>query len=257
MERPAPVVLLPGLMGSRRYWRTTIERLRDERRVAALDLPGFGIAAPAGPGFDVRAAGDALIATWQLLGFSRPVLVGHSFGGSLALDIAARRPSEVAGLVLIATTGLSPASAWPAWRRRRLVPVAEAGLRRLRWWESAAARSPALRRAIFGRLAVDPAALRSRDVRDMLRGAAEARATRAAIEALGGLDQREQLARLALPVALIWGDADPVAPYADALTARALAPDAHLETLPGAGHVPMLEAPEAFAAALLRALGTM
>ncbi|MDQ3768913.1 MAG: alpha/beta fold hydrolase, partial [Actinomycetota bacterium] len=58
------------------------------------------------------------------------------------------------------------------------------------------------------------------------------------------------LARLAVPPGLIWGERDAVVPAAGLDAVRAVRPDARARTLPDTGHVPMLEAPAAFADAL-------
>jgi pimeloyl-ACP methyl ester carboxylesterase len=57
-----------------------------------------------------------------------------------------------------------------------------------------------------------------------------------------------------MPVGLIWGTADRVVPYSGLEALRGLRPDAVVETLDGIGHIPQVEAPEEFAAALERIL---
>lgn len=102
-ERGTPVILLPGLASGSWVWRDTIAALRERHRVYAVTLAGFdGQPAPTGDGF--AQAGDALkalIASQKLVQQDRPVLVGHSLGGTLALSFAAAQPDAVAGVVSI------------------------------------------------------------------------------------------------------------------------------------------------------------
>src|SRR4051794_41479109 len=70
-----------------------------------MDVPGFGGSQPVAEPFSLPAAGDALLAAWEALGLERPVLVGHSMGGALVTDLAARHPGRVSRLGLVAAAG--------------------------------------------------------------------------------------------------------------------------------------------------------
>ena len=74
------------------------------RRLVIPDLPGHG-ASPAGP-HDMTPAGlaRALAGLIEGLKLNRPIVVGHSLGGMIAVELAASRPEAVGGLVLLATT---------------------------------------------------------------------------------------------------------------------------------------------------------
>lgn len=96
------VVLLHGGMGSAEDFEPVLAWLAGEFRVTAVDRPGFGLSlapgdAPTYPG-NVRLVGGLL----RALGLSRPILVGHSHGGGVALGIAEAHPELVRGLVLLA-----------------------------------------------------------------------------------------------------------------------------------------------------------
>ena len=69
---------------------------------------------------------------------------------------------------------------------------------------------------------------------------------------------RTAYARLKLPVAILWGDKDSITPLEQALDLRTLLPPgAELTLLPGIGHIPQIEDPDMFNAALLKALGKL
>jgi pimeloyl-ACP methyl ester carboxylesterase len=110
-----PIVLIPGLACGAWEWNGVIPQLAATHTVYALTLAGFAGRPPQGtPSIDgfVRDL-DALLDARKL---TRPVLIGHSLGGTLAIAYAERRPARVRGLVLVDalptfpdTDGLSPA----------------------------------------------------------------------------------------------------------------------------------------------------
>jgi pimeloyl-ACP methyl ester carboxylesterase len=102
------VVLLHSSMASKAQWRSLGERLRGRRRVIAIDLLGYGQAPmpPALAGFGLAeeiARLDALLAT-RLAPGERFHLVGHSYGGGVALRWARRSPARVRSLTLFEPT---------------------------------------------------------------------------------------------------------------------------------------------------------
>ncbi|MGH2917576.1 MAG: alpha/beta fold hydrolase, partial [Solirubrobacteraceae bacterium] len=107
--RGEPLVLVHGLATTRSIWRRVAPRLERSRLVAALDVPGFGASAPAGPGFELGAVADRISAGLAHAGVPAPYdLVGHSMGGAIALTLATRHPDDVRSLVLVSPAGLRP-----------------------------------------------------------------------------------------------------------------------------------------------------
>src|SRR5258708_32831000 len=100
---PAIVILhgLGGQMGNFTY--ALLERLMGEFRVILLDGPGSGYAARAGVATGRRTEQAATVAEFiRRLGLERPLLVGHSLGGAIALGVALDHPEVISGLALIA-----------------------------------------------------------------------------------------------------------------------------------------------------------
>ena len=98
----APGLLLHhGLASSQRIWDLMLPRLTRTFRVVTYDARGHGLSAKPSSryGFDPVVA-DA-IAVLRGTPLRRPVVVGHSWGASVALDLAARHPRSVAGAVLV------------------------------------------------------------------------------------------------------------------------------------------------------------
>jgi haloalkane dehalogenase len=101
-----PVVFLHGNPASSHVWRTVldhVERSELPARLLAPDLIGMGRSGK--PPSEYRFADHAryLDAWFDALGIDRAVLVGHDWGGALALDRAARRPDRVLGVALLET----------------------------------------------------------------------------------------------------------------------------------------------------------
>src|SRR5438309_2126529 len=101
-SKHAPLVFIHGAAASSVIWIDVLRRLEGRRRVIAPDLPGHGQSDPwHEPSIDLYR--DAVGTICANLGVSRAVLVGHSMGGLVALQLALAHPDKVAGLVLIAT----------------------------------------------------------------------------------------------------------------------------------------------------------
>jgi pimeloyl-ACP methyl ester carboxylesterase len=102
-----PVVLLHGVLADSRVWRPQIDALSDEFTVVAWDAPGCG--GSSDPPDDIGLSGyaDRLAGFMDALGLRTPHVVGLSFGGTLAIELAIRHPGSARSLVL--------ASAYAGW----------------------------------------------------------------------------------------------------------------------------------------------
>jgi pimeloyl-ACP methyl ester carboxylesterase len=101
-----PVVFVHSLAGSMNQWNRQIGHLRASRRVAAMDLRGHGGSAPPGDGlYTPEAMSGDVLAVADALDMPRFVLVGHSYGGSVAVAFAGMHPKRVSGLLLVDPNG--------------------------------------------------------------------------------------------------------------------------------------------------------
>jgi pimeloyl-ACP methyl ester carboxylesterase len=99
-----PVLLLHAGIANRQMWDEHLEPLAaNGYRVVALDLPGFG---EARGGSAPTAHWDDVVETMAALEIERAALVGNSFGGAVALRVAALHPERVAALVLFSAPGV-------------------------------------------------------------------------------------------------------------------------------------------------------
>ena len=96
------IVFVHGTRLTRTMWRAQMDDLADRFRVIALDLPGHGRLA--GRPFTIAAAGDQVGRVIEVAAGGSAVVVGLSLGGYVAMDLAARRPELIRGLVLSGAT---------------------------------------------------------------------------------------------------------------------------------------------------------
>jgi pimeloyl-ACP methyl ester carboxylesterase len=115
-ERASWIVLLHGLASQAHIWDLVAPRLAQRWRVIALDQRGHGLSDKPDTGYDFASVTRDLDRFLQAAHSERPVLIGHSWGGSVALDFAAQQPERVIGLVLVDGGFLEIGSRldWPA-----------------------------------------------------------------------------------------------------------------------------------------------
>jgi len=219
----APVLALHGWGRTRRDWAGVL----DSTGGLALDLPGFGAAPP--PAEAMGAAGYAAAVEPVLAALGgRVVVAAHSFGGRVAVHLAVRRPEAVAGLVLAGVP---------------LVRLPGSGAR-------VSLRYRAVRAARRLRLVPEVTLERAR----RRHGSADYRAAsgvmRDVLVRVVGESYEEQLAAVACPVRLVWGEADRVVPPVVAQRALALLSSGTLSVLSGVGHDVPAQAPAALASAV-------
>lgn len=113
-----PVILIHGLASNSRIWDDVAPRLARGRHVVALDQRGHGLSDRPTDGFTFdKVAGD-ILAVIDALKLERPALVGHSWGGNVAVAFAASQPEVCRALVLV-DGGFIEISAQPGrtWER--------------------------------------------------------------------------------------------------------------------------------------------
>ena len=195
----------------------------------ALDLPGFGSVPPPQAVWGSSEYAQAVAAVLDEMA-TPAVVLGHSFGGRVAVQLAASQPDRIAGLVLTGVPLFRPASApkRPALRLRVARNLAARGL-------LGQHRVEALRQR-YGSEDYRAASGVMRDI--LVRTLAE--------------DYADSLAALRCPVELVWGEDDTVAPLSVAERAQHTLTGAHLVVCAGAGHLTPLTVPGELRAAIER-----
>lgn len=251
-----PIMLLHGTAAWSGFWRGPSAHLAGRGwRVIAVDLPPFGFSdRDPGVRYDRRTQAARLAAVLAHLADRPAVVVGHSFGAGPAIELALRSPAGVRQLVLV-DAALGPLDPEPS-----------------RGAVATLLGSPLLAEPLVAASITNPAALESL-LRSMiarkeaatrwtgtLREPMRRRGTTAAyadwlpqlfVRDDGALSRKTAALRaIRLPVALIWGEADTVTPIAQGRRLHTLVRARSFTTLPGAGHIPHIETPDAFLAAL-------
>ena len=242
------LVFLHGIGGAKEYWADDLGHFAAAGwRCIAWDAPGYGDS-NALPAFTWAALSEALETLLAARDVTRPILIGQSMGGMVALDFAARRLRPLAGLSLM---GTSPAFGRTDgdWQKQfvtdRLAPLD----RGCTMTDFAAT----LIGGMCGPCTPDP--IRRHAAAIMAR--VPPATYRAALAAVVAFDRREALADIVVPALLVAGEADPNAPPATMERMAARLPKATYAVLPAAGHLMNLEAPVAFRAALTSFLSSL
>lgn len=96
------LVLVHGFGGSTYAWDKLTPLLASQYTVYALDLPGFGLSdKPADASYALTAQADSVCALIEKLGIEETVLIGHSMGGVIVADAAAKLPDRIRGVIMI------------------------------------------------------------------------------------------------------------------------------------------------------------
>ncbi|MCB1897555.1 MAG: alpha/beta fold hydrolase [Zoogloeaceae bacterium] len=235
------MVLLHGVSTRAEAWAPLLPALATPgRRVLAWDLPGYD-SADHRPQAGFESWCEGLARMLDAADVARCVLVGHSLGGMIALDFAARRPDRVEALALACTTagfGAAGGRRQREYLARRLDPL-DAGRTMA---DIAALEIPSMMHP-----PADPALVaRLGDLMATIPPAAYAAATRA----LTGFDRRAAIAELTMPVLCIAGGHDRIAPPEVLASMARRAPQGRSSMLVQTGHLAPFEAPGRFVALL-------
>lgn len=225
-----PMVLIHGFGLDRSIWRNLAMKHLGDQGVILPDVRGHGESdSPTCP-YDMSLLAQDLAHLLETLGVAQAVVCGHSMGGYIALAFAEQFPRKLGGLGLITTNASSDSEDKRAGRYELIEQVHARG---------AAAVADSLAR----RLSQDPQVVdRTHELicqtnPSGLIGALEGMAERP--------DRSTLLTKLDVPALVVAGEEDQFADLAGTKAMAAALPKGDLISLPGAGHMPMLEAPEA------------
>jgi pimeloyl-ACP methyl ester carboxylesterase len=249
-----PLVLLHGAGDNSLDWRWIISDLAATHRVYAPDLPGSPDSARPAVDYSPAFFERSVVAFVDALDMGRATFVGNSLGGLIALRLALSEPARVTGLVLVDSAGLGR-EVNPAFTSVNVPGPFEAAIP---FWRTPVG---AYQRA-WGRTALlfahPPGSVPRGWLAEQCRlalwpGYLEAHL--ATLRALvGPLGQREvlvdRLPSLKIPTLVVWGARDRVFPESQARDAVAHLPEGSLALIPDCGHMPHVECPDRFLAAL-------
>jgi pimeloyl-ACP methyl ester carboxylesterase len=242
--RPRPtVVLLHGGPGSydHSYFKPEFGRLADHAQVVYLDLRGHGRSEWGDPErWSFELCADDVRAFCEAIGITRPVVLGHSMGGFVAMLHGARHPGHAAALVLQSTLArFDLARIEEGFRRFGGDQVATLAVRDF-GGDPVSDEEWARVFATFGPDVPGPERL----ARRVQNPAVAERGMRLFRE----LDVVAELAGITCPTLVCTGELDPITPVAAAREIAGALPEgaARLEILPDAGHFPWMDVPDRY-----------
>lgn len=227
----SPVVIMHG-------WGCTCDTVasiaslfKGKMRVINVDLPGHGKSTEPPAVWGIEQYTALMEKFISLLGLERPSLVGHSFGGRIAILLSSR--NDVEKVLLVDAAGIKP--------RRSL---------KYYWKVYSFKAMKHIVRLVFGKN-------KGEDILDRMRarnGSSDYRNStprmRAIMSRCVNEDLRHAMPSIKAPTLLVWGEDDTATPISDARIMERLIPDAGLVSFPGCGHYSFLDNPFGFSAAV-------
>ncbi|GAB1646489.1 alpha/beta fold hydrolase [Krasilnikovia sp. MM14-A1259] len=252
---PTVLLLVHGIGCDGTTWDAVAPALAERYTVIAPDLLGHGRSAKPRADYSIGGYANGMRDLLGSLDIDRVTVVGHSFGGGVAMQFAYQFPERTDRLVVVAGGGLGPQVS--VTFRALTLPGASVALRLSHLPPSRLALASL--RAAAGLIA--PAALAAdlNEAYAVHTGLRDPAARSAFLHVLRHVaDWRGQLITMrdrayltqGLPTLVVWGDQDHVMPVEHAKAAAELMPGAQLVVLPGVGHFPHREAPEEFVRAV-------
>jgi poly(3-hydroxyalkanoate) depolymerase len=228
------LLLINGIGAPAEMWQPFVARL-EGHAVVALDLPGTGGTPPPSRPLRMRGLAGMVTGLLDALGWSSCDVLGYSFGGIVAQELARRSPERVDRLVLCATTsGLGTVPPNPLAGLLMLTPM--------RYYNRAVAvRTVPL--IVGGRTRRDPLALEE-NLRQRLAKPPSALGYLHQLYAVTGWTSTHWIRRVQHRTLIIHGDEDPLVPVVNARRMAAAMPNAQLAVVPRAGHLLLLDEPD-------------
>lgn len=250
-----PVLFVHGLMSSSATWAAQAERLALRQRIIAPDLFGHGGSAKPVGDYSLGSHAAALRDLLDALDIPGAIVVGHSFGGGVALQMAYLFPDRVEALVLVSSGGLGR-ELNPVLRAATLpgselvLPVVASG-----WVHDIG--DTALK--VWSGLRLPAISPSTGEAWGSLRTLADSETRRAFLASSRGVidvggqtvSAHNRLAGLASrPSMLVWGERDRMIPAAHVQSAQRELPGTRVEIFPRSGHFPHADEPDRFARVL-------
>ena len=235
-----PVVLVHGFPLDRRLWSGVASELASTYHVISVDLPGFG-QSTLGPGFTIQSLADGLAEFGRQLHLTKFALAGLSMGGYVVEAFASKYESMLSSLILVDTKAEADNPQQKQGRDKMIELVRTSG-------------SKAVADDMLGKM-LSPETIRQspqmvRDLRMMM----EAVPPKTIETALAAMRDRNEylslLPKLTVPLLIIVGQDDVIAPPTLAQAMQQAAPKAKLAIIPTAGHLAPLEQPKSVATAI-------
>jgi pimeloyl-ACP methyl ester carboxylesterase len=259
------VLFIHGTAAWSGFWRATIEKIGGAGyRAVAIDLPPFGFSEHDVSGrYRRQDQAERILSLVEAMGSTRPIIVGHSFGAGPVVEAVLKRPDMFGGLVIVAGALALPAEGAEKDRHPSLLAALLAYPFAAQNLTAATITNGRLTRSFLAMMVHNREAA-SADLADTLSRPMSRAGTTAAYAswlpslfvdegtALSG--KPDNVRRLAVSTAVVWGRQDSVTPIAQGERIAGLIKGSTFHVLDDVGHIPHIEAPEVFESLLLRLL---
>ena len=245
------VLLLHGLGCDHTTWEPVIDTLAKRYTVIAPDLLGHGLSDKPRADYSVGGYANGMRDLLTVLGIDKVTVVGHSFGGGVAMQFAYQFPERTERMMLVGSGGLGPEVS------RFIRAITTPGYHQL----MGVLTLPGVRHVgLMGMRALAGTGWKATrdlievaEIYDSFKDPRARAAIRHVVSAV--VDWKGQIVTMAdrayltdeMPMAVVWGRDDRVIPVRHASNAAALAPKARIEVIPNAGHFPHRDHPQRFA----------
>lgn len=220
------LLLIHGNVASSRWWDRVWEALAGRYAVVRMDLRGCGRSDRPGGGYNVPQYSEDVRALVRELGLGRVIVVGHSMGGAIAMDMAVAEPERVQGMVLV-----NPAPAEGIVTPEERKPLIEQMIRDRHLMKMAlAAVVPTAAQGEFFERLVDDAMIAGPTIIPNY-------------TSLGQADYRGRLAHVNVPALIVYGTQDSLISLDMMERTRDAIPGSELLLYDGVGHSPNVEDP--------------
>ena len=230
-----PLVLIHGYPLDHTTWQDVTPLLEKGFDLILPDLRGLGQSSEVESVYTVSDLASDIAGLLDHLKIEKAIVAGHSMGGYVALAFARAYPMRVSGLGLVSSQILADTPEGRDGRYKTAANVAEKGV-------------SVVAEAMTPKLSADPR------IQTIVRGLIEKQTPAGVIGALKAMAERadstDLLSMMQFPVVLIHGEADALIPIERARAAEAVVLQSRLFALKDAGHMPMMESPQATVEAL-------
>jgi pimeloyl-ACP methyl ester carboxylesterase len=240
-----PIVFVHGLGGQWQNWLENLPRAAQERRVVALDLPGFGLSPMPRDQITISGYGRIVDALCERLGLGVVDIVGNSMGGYIGAEVAIQFPRRVDQLILVSPAGITSADLYeqPIMTIGRIATaIATWGTARHRQMAS----RPRSRHMALQLVARYPSLLKADLAYEGFFKGTGKPGFEDALRASIHYDFRDRLPEISQPTLIVWGEKDSIIPVKDANEFARLIPDSRKVVMEDTGHIAMAERPGTF-----------
>jgi len=247
--RHRPILFIHGLSGQWQNWLENIPHFAEQRRVVAVDLPGFGLSDMPAEKLSIELYGRVVAELCERLDLSPAVVVGNSMGGFVAAELAITHPESVERLMLLSSAGVSQMDVAKSPVMAMAKAAALLATSNVAQMKLVARRAKA-RHWVLGLVARYPGRLKPDLMFEGMMKGANKPGFEDALRACLSYDFRERLPQIGCPTLVAWGEKDAIIPVRDADKFVELIPGSRKVIFEDTGHVPMLERPRTFNACL-------